>query len=157
MIEEIKLTSRNLEEDTTNQTPFNGSSDIEFDDSGNIVRCKDDEGLEQNLLKAVLTSVQNNGYGTDMFSLLGKKNIEFIRGKLMYDVITSISLLKKFQFSYLNEFKTYNKRNIISTIFNIKSDKKNKTSLQVSLKVQSLDSQLKNTKKLEEINFVLDK
>lgn len=156
MIEEIKLVNRNLEEDTTNETPFNGSSDITFDDSGNIVRCVDEEGLEQNLLKAVLTSTQLNGYGTDMFSLLGKKNIELIRGKLMYNVLTSLNFLKKIQSSYLQQFPTYNKKSIISNIFNIKSDKRTKTDLKVSIKIQSLDSQTKNLKKLEEVNFNIE-
>lgn len=153
MIEEIKLVNRNLEEDTTNDTPFNGSSDIDFDDTGNIIKCVDEEGLEQNLLKAVLTSTQTNGYGTDMFSLLGKKNIELIRGKLMYNILTSLNFLKKVQSNYLKQHATYNKKSMVANIFNIKSSKQTQTDLRVSLKVQSLDSLLKNEQKLEEVNF----
>lgn len=155
MIQELKLVNRDTEGYITNETRFNGSADIDFDSSGNMVRCTGEEGLEQNILKAVLTSTQENGYGTDMFSILGKKNIEFIRGKLMYEILSTFEILRKNQLNYLSQFPTYDKKNIAIRTFNIQSTKKQKTDLGVSLKVQSLDSYLKNKNSLDEVNFLI--
>ena len=153
MIEELKLINRNDEINDLNETPFNGSSDIDFNENGNFVRCTEEEGLEQNVLKAILTGVQLNGYGTEIYSLLGKKNIEFLRSKLMYEILSTFHTLKNNQLSYLSQFPTYNKTSVIGEIFNIKTEKKDKTSFRVSLKIMSLDSKIKNDEFVNDINF----
>lgn len=155
MIQELKLINRDLESDETNQTPFNGSSDIDFDEYGHFVTTTGEQGLEQNLLKAILTTTQPNGYGTEAFSLLGKKNIELIRGKLMFDLLSTFKILKQNQLKFLNQFSTYDKRNIISKVYNILTHKRDKTSMNVSMKVQSLDNELKNKNNLDEINLTI--
>ena len=156
MIEELKLVNRNDEDSDFNETPFNGSSDIDFTESGSIVRCTGEEGLEQNLLKAILTGIQPNGYGTtEVYGLLGKKNIEYVRTKLLYEIISTFNILKKNQLRYLSSASTYNKQNIIAETTNIKTDKIKNTSFRVTFKVRSLDNQLINENLFNSSTFIL--
>ena len=152
MINELKLINRNSYDNVLRDTFFNQASDIEFDENGLMIKCTGEEGLEQIVLKSILTSIQLNGYGTSIFDLLGKKNTEFIRGKLMYEILSTFDTIRKNQLKYLTNFSTFDKKSIIARVFNIKSNK-GKTDLQVSLKVQSLDKQIKNETSLDELTF----
>lgn len=152
MIQELKLVNRlESDADETNETPFKGFSDIEYDENGHFLRCTGEEGLEQNILKSAITEVQPNGYGTSVSTLLGKKNLDFIRGKLMTEILSSYNTLKKNQLNFLSQHNTYDKKNIISKVLNIKIDKGEKTTLDVSLKIYSLENQLKNSNNLQEV------
>lgn len=155
MIQELKLYNRSPDTTEVNQTPFSGKSDISFDIYGNFVKCTGEEGLEQNSLKALLTDTQLDGYGTDARKLLGKKNLEYVRGKLLYQILSTLDTLKTAQLQFLSKHPTYDKRNIVADVLNVKVDKKTNTSIICSLKVQSLQKKLVNSQNLDEINTVI--
>jgi len=150
-IRELRLISRDSNS-IVDHTPFNGSSDIEFDEFGGFKLCDDNTGLEQNLLKAVITGVQPDGYGTDFKSLLGRKNTGAIRAKLMQETLSSIAILKKAQMNYLSVHPTYDKKNIIGQVANIQTNPVSKTEFEVNVQMLSLDDIEKNTTSLQSIN-----
>lgn len=156
MVKELKLINRNTSPDITNETPFSGSSDIDFDASGNFVKISGQEALEQNVLKAVLTGVQLNGYGTEIFSLLGKKYIDSIRGKLLSEVISSLTKLKNNQLQYLQSEPNYDKNCVPSKVYNITTRKRSKTSLEISVQIRSLFQELTNDPNTQQINMILE-
>lgn len=156
MISELKLFSR-TEDGVIDFTPFQSSADIEYDQFGFPIRCTSEEGLEQNLLKSVLTSTQSeDGYGTDFKSIIGKKNLDFIRVKLMQEILSSLSVLRKYQLDFLSKNPTYDKKNIIGSVVNIKTSQISGTSFVVSTKIRSQNDLDKNTDTLQESNITLN-
>lgn len=154
MIEDIKLFNRISDSDVTNQTPFNSSADINFDENGNFVKCENsDEGIEQNLLKAVLTNLQIDGYGTDIVKLIGSQNHAYIKGKMLNEVTTAISVLKKYQMDFYKDNPTYNKKSIINDILYLYVTDYDKTSIDVDVKIQSYYDYLKNQLSLKPIQI----
>ena len=135
MIEELKLVNRI---EGLNQTPFQSSADIDIADDGSFVTCENYDGIEQVVLKAILTSLQANGYGTDVSKMLGKKNLTYLRGKVMTDVVQSLMKVKDSQMSFLKEYPTYNRKSIIDTILSIKVDRVDNTRIQSTIDIQSL-------------------
>lgn len=153
MIEDLKLVNRTY--DSINQSPFQSSSDIDIDETGNFVRCTDYEGIELVALKAIITSLQLNGYGTDAVKILGKKNLTFLRGKLMADVVQSLSTVKKAQLKFLSSNPTYNRKAIVDKILAIKVDRTSNTGLQCMLSIQTLYDSLLNTSNTKTITTVI--
>lgn len=154
-IKDIKLTNRGSENFTDN-TPFNADADIDFDIYGEPVMCTSEEGLEQNILKAILTGKQDDGYGTSFKSIIGHKNINYIRASLMYEILTSLSVLKKYQTSYISNNPTYDKKSSIGSVENIKGNTVTNTSFEVSCKVRSLNDIETNSNKLQQISTILE-
>lgn len=156
MIDELKLVNRQtINFDSTggytfgllqdlNQTPFQSSADIEIDDDGQFLVCQNYDGIEQVILKAILTSSQLNGYGTDAYALLGKKNLTFIKGRLMTDIVESLNTVKSAQLKFLSENPTLNQKTIIAIILNVKVDKIGPTKIQSTINVQTLYDQILN-------------
>lgn len=151
MIEEVKLIPRK-ENIITEDLPFNGFSDINYDPYGNWEKCVGDEGLAQNFSKAILT-YSNKGYGTFFKKLLGKKNLNFIKGKMLSDVVTSLDTLKKNQLSFLNNFPTYNKKSIVGNLYNLIVFKSSPQNLHINVKLSSLDEENKGKVVLDESNI----
>lgn len=155
-IQDIKLVNRG-DENFVDQTAFNSDSDIDFSIYGEPVLCTSEEGLEQNLLKSILTSKQeDDGYGTSFKSIIGRKNTNFVRASLMYEILASLSVLKKYQADYLSKNPTYDKKSIIGSVENIKGNPVTKTSFEVLCKVRSLNDIETNANKLQQISTVLE-
>lgn len=152
MIEEVKLISRNKNNNPIEDLPFNGFSDIEYDSYGNWVKCSGDEGLFQNFAKAIMTNPFSN-YGTFFRRLLGKKNTFFIKVKLLSDISTSLNTLKRIQLEFLNNFPTYNKKLIIGKLYSLLVLRTSPTSLNVDAKLSSLDEEIKNNSQYSELNL----
>lgn len=152
MIEDLKLVNRLENNDVLNQTPFNSSSDIDFDNLGHFKRCTDD-GLEQSFLKSILTETQLDGYGTDIYSFIGKKNIEYIKGRLLTEILSTVSILSTAQKNYLRQYNTFDKDSIVHKIYNLLGTKTDKNSLQISCSVRSLLDEWKDESSLQEINI----
>ncbi len=151
-IQELKLISR-LNPNVVEDIPFNGFSDLDYDDVGFWVRCNTDEGLEQNFAKAVLTSVQTNGYGTNIRKLIGKKTLSFIQGQLVGEIISTIDTLKSHQAAFINSYPSYDKGQAVGNLYNLKVSKTAPNKLNVNVKVSSLDGEEKNTQQLPELGF----
>lgn len=155
MIKDLKLFSRNK---ATNTNDFEFSNmDIEFDNRGFFVRCENsDEGLNQNFLKAVATSVQDDGYGTNLFKLLGKQNLTFIKVKLMQEILNSIFTLRENQINEYNKYNgNYDNGMILNRIANLYFKDITNTSIYIDAKAQSLKKDLENSLDLHEINLTI--
>jgi len=154
-ITDIKLVSRTPKE-LVDQTEFKSDSDIDFDVYGEVVLCTPEEGLEQNLLKAVLTDKQPDGYGTSFKSLIGRPNTDFVRVSLMHEILSSVDTLKSSQVTYLKRNPTYDKKSIIGSMVNIKGNRISKTGFEVTCKLRSLNDIEKNTNSLQQVTTTLD-
>lgn len=156
MITEVKLVNRN-KSDFVDRTAFNGSADFDFDEYGEPIRCNSGEAFEQNLLKSILTSRQEeDGYGTRFKSVIGRSNTNFIRVALMSDVTTSLAVLKKYQLEYSGKNPTLDKKTVIGELVNLKGNSVSSTSFEVSAKLRTLDDIEKNSDKLQEVNTILE-
>lgn len=153
MIEELKLIERSPS-NPNNQTSFDGNADIIIDKYGQFERCTGEEGLVQNLIKAILTSHQLDNYGTLIRSLLHKKNLSFIRGRIMVDLLNSFSVLRKYQLKYYQDFPTFDTKNIIMQTYEVFVNRLNALALLVNIKVQSLYNQKIQSNSLQEINEI---
>lgn len=155
MIEELKLVNR-LQTNEINQTPFQSASDIDINSNGEFVRCSDYDGIQQSVLKAIITSSQLNGYGTDIMTLLGKKNLTYLRGKIMSDVIQTLSVLKDAQNVFLSQNPTFNRKSVIDTILGVKSDKIGLTKIETSIEIQTLYESIMRTNTKKTITSIIE-
>lgn len=152
MIEELKLISR-LKPNVVEDIPFTGYSDIEYDEVGFWKKCSTNGGLAQNFAKAVLTYVQSNGYGTSIKKLLGKKNLNFIQGQLISEIISTINTLKSHQRVFINNYPSYDKGQAIGNLYNLKVSRTVPNKLDINVKISSLDGEEKNSQQLPELGF----
>ncbi len=148
MIEELKLINRK----TGDTSIISNMMDIEYDENGQFLRCSNDEGREQNLLKMIFTGKLINGYGTGIKKMLGTKNLTFMRTNLLINILGGLNKMKEAQLRFMNSNPTYNKKNIISTVLNIFTNKTNNTSVNCSLKVIDLDTEIKGKNTVSDIN-----
>lgn len=155
MVNDLKLINRLGQVDVSNQTSFNSSADIDIDEQGWFKRCDGYEGLEQALLKAVLTETQLSGYGTGIYSLLGKKNLLYVKGKLLTEMISTLNVISGNQLNYYDEVQTFDKRSIISSVSTLSGYQTDKVSLNIICSVVSYYDQC-NSQASHDMKFTIN-
>jgi len=85
------------------QTQFGDSSstnyrycDWDLDSHGNIKLISKQEATVQSTLKNIFTEKQNSGYGTNIYSMIGEKDIVVKRTSLLMDLSMAIIAQKSF-------------------------------------------------------------
>lgn len=77
--------------------------DIYFDSSGNIKTCTESIKLRQDILKSLLddkgSNVFHESWGSELFSLVGTKNLKTNKTKIEYIIRQAIEYYKKLQSS----------------------------------------------------------
>lgn len=149
---ELKLVSR-ISNATGIPTVFSSSADLEYDKDGNFVLCSSEQGLEQVLLKGAFTSLQFNGYGTLLATIIGTKSIKLLTALLISELVKCYNLIKKFQLEFLQQHPEMDKRQILSKLQYVQVAKASPTRLNVRLKVESLEDTLKGVPSNQPINF----
>ncbi len=137
MYKELKLISRDTANRSSDVPLFNSAADFEWDDNGGFVLCESSEGLEQTILKAVLTRVQSNGYGTIVQSLKGLKIKTLLITILNTEVIASLNVTKKAQAAFYTLYPTFDKKQMIGRLTYIKVYRKDKDKITIILNVDS--------------------
>lgn len=155
MVNDLKLVNRFEQIDVSNQTTFNSSADIDIDDQGWFKRCDGYEGLEQALLKAIFTETQLSGYGTDIYSLLGKKNMSYVKGKLLSEVVSTISIISGNQMKFYDKVQTFDKRSIISSLKSITGYSVDKESLDIFCSIISYYDRC-NSQAAQDMKFTIN-
>lgn len=151
MIKEIKLFNRSETSDL-----FNSSADIDFDSYGNVQTIEGDEALHQCVGKAILTGKQDDGYGTNLSELIGKKNIKYVQTKSALEVLTSLTTLKKYQSNYKLNNPQYDSKIVLYTVYNVIADSYEKTKIDISLKLNNLYNVEYNENNLPELTLTID-
>lgn len=153
MITELKLITRNKVEGYNFEF---SNMDIEFDNRGFLKTCNSDEGLNQNFMKAVITANQSDGYGTNLYKLLGKPNITYIKVKLMQEILTTMYVLREAQLGLYNDSNgNFDSGQIVNKVANLYFKDVSPTSIFIDVKVQSLKKSIENSKNLNEINITV--
>lgn len=78
---------------------YNGSyryTDLDLDGNGGIRMIKEQEATVQSTLKCIFTEKQNSGYGSNIYSFIGEKDVGARRMSLFMDVTMAILALKTF-------------------------------------------------------------
>lgn len=70
--------------------------DWDTDGNGNIRTIKQQEYVVQSSLKCIFTEKQQNGYGTNIFDLVGEKDISVKRVSLLIDITMAMMAMKLF-------------------------------------------------------------
>lgn len=76
------------------------------DAGGDPELITDNQALEQDVLKAIFTSPQADGYGTVAHRVVGDKNLQVVRAMLTYSVISSLQVLKNIHDGLRGRFPT---------------------------------------------------
>ena len=151
MIKELKLINRSGTTDL-----FNSSADIDFDSFGNLQTVEGEQGLHQCVGKAILTSKQDDGYGTNLSDLIGKKNTRYVQTKSALEVLTSLTTLKKFQYNYKLSNQQFDSRVVLYTVYNVIAEALTKTSIDISLKLNNLYNVEYNENSLPELTLTIN-
>jgi len=92
-LKDIKIVSR----DPTKGSFVRGGMTIQLDASGNPEQIEDNVALDQDVMKAIFTGVQPDGYGTVVRQVIGDKNIGVVRAMLTFTLISSLQTLIRIQ------------------------------------------------------------
>ena len=88
-LQDIKLVPRDASD--ANFSP--GKMTVDFGDDGNPVLIENNDALDQDIMKAIFTGVQPDGYGTVIKAVVGDKNLGVVQAMLTYTVIGSLQKL----------------------------------------------------------------
>lgn len=78
-----------------------GKMTIELDNVGDPKKVTGQAALEQDVLKAIFTGTQTDGYGTCVKRALGTKNQQAFRAIIVYTIMSSLKMLRDIQFRYM--------------------------------------------------------
>jgi hypothetical protein len=70
--------------------------DWDLDGNGNLRTISRQDAMVQSTLKGIFTERQDSGYGTNIFDLIGEKDIMVKRSSLLMDLTISILAMKSF-------------------------------------------------------------
>jgi len=101
-LKDIKLVPRDL----TSDSFTTGSMTIELDERGEPRLLDDSAALNQDILKAIFTGVQPDGYGTVIRNVVGEKNTGVVKAMLSFTIISSLQVLRKIHNELRKEFPT---------------------------------------------------
>lgn len=88
-LKDIKLVPR----DASDANFLPGKMTIDLGNSGNPALIEDFDALDQDVMKAIFTGVQPDGYGTVIKQVVGDKNLGVVRAMLTYTIIGSLQKL----------------------------------------------------------------
>lgn len=148
MIEEIKLVNR-----SNINGLFNGSADIDFDILGNLERIEGDDALYQSISKAIETTTQEDGYGTLIYNLIGKKNTQYIKSRTLIEVLSTLNVLKKYQNSFYLSYPSFNIKAILEKIYSVLVNTYNKVQIDVIMKLNNKYNIKYNERSLPEVKL----
>ena len=89
--------------------------DWDLDGNGNVRTISKQEAQVQSTLKCLFTEKQENGYGTNIYDLIGEKDVIARRMSIFMDITMAILALKSFIDSQASK-QNLNPEDIISTI-----------------------------------------
>jgi len=93
-------------DDSDDETFKRGNMTIHLDDNGNPSTISGLAALEQDVLKAVFTGQQPDGYGTAVHRVVGTKNLGVVRAMTVYSVVTSLQKLARIHKNQERDFPT---------------------------------------------------
>lgn len=112
--------------------------DWDLDGNGNIKTIKKQEAMIQNTLKCVFTEKQANGYGTNIFDLIGQKDVMAKRISLMMDITMAIMSMKYFA-KEQELAQNLSNDDIISTVpeFSVSEEEDNQSNIKIKMQIQT--------------------
>lgn len=115
-------------------------TDLDLDGNGNIRLISGKEQILQSALKCVFTEKQDNGYGTNIYDLIGEKDVVVRRGSLLMDITMSMLALKSFNDAQALP-QNLNSEDLLATISRmvVSEDPNDPTQSKVSLTLQTTD------------------
>lgn len=99
---DIKLYPRGGYEDAFTESKMT----IKLDAGGSPMTVSGPEALDQDVLKAMFTGIQADGYGTVIHTVLGEKNIGVIRAMITYTIISTLQKLVNLHMQLTRRFPT---------------------------------------------------
>lgn len=88
-LKDIKLTPR----DPSDNYFTSGKMTLSLGKDGNPVLIEGGQALEQDVMKAVFTGVQPDGYGTVIHRVIGEKNTSVVKTLITFTITTSLQRL----------------------------------------------------------------
>lgn len=70
--------------------------DWDLDGNGGIRTIRKEDAIAQTTLKCVFTEKQNNGYGTNIFDMIGQKDVLVSKTSLFIDISMAVMAMKLF-------------------------------------------------------------
>lgn len=112
--------------------------DWDLDGNGNIRSITQQEAMVQSTLKCLFTEKQDNGYGTNIYDIIGEKDIIVKRTSLLMDITMGVIALKSFNDAQAAA-QDINPEDLIATITKmvIKEDPADTSKSIVTLALQS--------------------
>lgn len=137
-LQDIKLVPR----DVTDANFQPGKMTIDLGGDGNPVLIDDFDALDQDVMKAIFTGAQPDGYGTVIKQVVGDKNQGVVQAMLTYTVIGSLQKLISIHNDIHNRFPTqFRLRRMLANLEFLKVDNVTVTSIRVrtSFRTQATD------------------
>ena len=138
-LKDIRLVPRNASDD--NFSP--GKMTIDLGGGGNPTLIEGYEALDQDVMKAIFTGAQVDGYGTVIHQVVGDKNIGVVQAMLTYTVIGSLQTLINIHNATHEQFPNqFRAQRMLANLEFLKVDNVTITSIAVrtSFRTQSMDS-----------------
>ncbi len=137
-LQDIKLVPRDASD--ANFSP--GRMTVDLGGDGNPVLIEDFDALDQDVMKAIFTGAQVDGYGTVIKQVVGDKNLGVVQAMLTYTVIGSLQKLISIHNDTHERFPTqFRLRRMLANLEFLKVDSLSVTSIRVrtSFRTQATD------------------
>lgn len=136
---DVKLVPRDL---STGDSFVPGAMTVEFGTDGNPTLLTNQDALDQDVLKALFTGPQPDGYGTIARSVLGEKNVAVIQSTIVYTTIQSLQALIQAQRKIRKDFPTqYRGRRCLETVDFIRLSEITPTKLNIRLDLRTKEAE----------------